>query len=113
MRNWIIGCAVFALFLTGCDKPITRAEAEDIAADNAPDTSALESRIDELETEVERLSREQSKDISVLAEITNADMKDGREISAELKRLSNNDEAFQEQINYLRALQGLAPMPQK
>ena len=99
--------------LSACDRPVTREEARDIAEDSATDTSALESRFSELEEKVERLEREQSKDISVLAEITRADMNDGREISAELKRLSNNDEAFIEQINYLRALQGRPPMTEK
>lgn len=99
------------LLLTGCDRPVTRAEAENIAEDSAPDTSALESRIADLEAEVKRLGSEQSKDISVLAEITRADANDAREINAELKRLSNNDNAFLAQINYLRALQGQTPMP--
>lgn len=101
------------LLLAGCDRPVTRAEAEDIAEDSAPDTSALESRIADLEAEVTRLRHEQLKDISVLAEITRSDANSGRETNAELKRLSRNDAAFLAQINYLRAIEGLSPMPEK
>lgn len=103
-------CALALLFLTGCDKPITRAEAENIAEDYAPDTSALESRISELEAEVRRLDQEQSKDISVLAEMSKADMIETREVNAELKRLSDNGDAFNQQINILRADRGWPPM---
>ena len=101
------------LLLAGCDKPVTRSEVQDIAEDSAPDTSALESRIAVLEAEVKRLGSEQSKDISMLADITRADANDTRSVNAELKRLSDNDNAFLAQINYLRELQGRPPMPVK
>lgn len=107
-----IGIALVALSLSACDGPVTRDEVADIASDYA-DTSELESRIDQLESEIGELKGEnavRARDIatnaSSIADLT-------RWTDDEVSRLTRNDKAFIEQINYLRANQGWGVMPSK
>lgn len=105
-----------ALSLTGCnsgrDTANRTGRTEDQSAAHSGRIVTLETRIEALEGEVRRLASEQSKDISMLRDITAADAKDGRAWDAELKRLSDNDQAIHAQIDYLRALQGKPAMPE-
>lgn len=102
----------FLLLLAACDKPITRAEAESIAEDFS-DTTALEARIESLEAEVERLGGSDLHHQNQISANAKLSAVVDRAHDAEVDRLTGNDKAFLAQINYLRALQGLPPMPEE
>ena len=108
MRNMTFGFLIATLMLAGCNQ-VSGVETQTAAT--AGEIEALRSRIGELEVEVRRLAVEQSRVITTLRDITASDVNSGRQWDSDIKRLSDNDRAFQAQIDYLRALQGKLPMP--
>jgi lipoprotein NlpI len=106
------GLACFIVLLAGCEKTQwTRDEVMDIAGDAAPDheseISELRQRIEDIEAKVG------SQERVVRLGIERANLSDEAFSlnNREIKRLSDNDRAFQAQIDFLRARQGLPPMP--
>ena len=114
----LLACA--ALLVGACDRPDAEEEEGVSAPSLSPRVSSLEQEVAQLRQEVALLRSEQDKDVSMLAEITRADAEearmdadDRRSAKAELQRHDRNDEAFRQQIDYLRSQHGLGPMPTK
>lgn len=99
-----------ALLLPSCEKIESTEQkaswAEDQAAANFGRINTLEARIEELEGRLEELDSRENK-------ITDAAIQDISGLNDEIDRLSRNDSAAFDNLNYLRALHGRPPIPEK
>jgi outer membrane murein-binding lipoprotein Lpp len=111
-----LAAGIAALFLAGCDsapQAWSRDEIADIAADQSADTSDLEARVAALEAEVERLRTEQAEDFEHFADLSASFVESGGAWDKSFESLEHNQSLLFEHVNYLRALEGLPPIPKE
>lgn len=85
--------ALGALCLSGCDGPVTREEAAEIASDYATDTSDLESRLSALESEASGMETK-------LAEIEAQNAVTASEVDSLRATVNENAEAFNTLVDH-------------
>jgi hypothetical protein len=98
--------AAFLLLLAGCDKPVTRSEAQDIAADYAPDLSEINDRLDRLERDLADLKRAETADATYM-------VANDKSQAANIDQLTYNVDVLKQHINILRNANGWQPMAEK
>jgi hypothetical protein len=104
-----------ALLLVGCeDVPHawSRNDIEDIAADQAPDTHALEVRIGTLERRLALLEDIQGSQREILIGLSDLNAKQYEHTTNNIDRLFENDGLWRQHFNYLRYFHGAPPLPE-
>lgn len=92
---------IAALLLSGCGAAVAETEA--------PDTRMLERRIVSLETELEELRAEVQEEQGHRQRIVDAAISDLRDVHSEVERLSETDQALQDNIDFLGRYHNVAP----
>ena len=108
----MVRVALLALMLAGCDsvpRTWSKSEIAEIAADQAPDTLDLRSEIAILKMQVQRLEQEAARDREYQNGMHKAGIADTDTLNREIDRLTRNDDAFLQHMNYLRSLHGRPP----
>lgn len=105
------------LMVSGCeDMPQARSksEIENIARKEAADfTGPVLSRNMDQDVQIAELKRRVDHLERDLMEINRISGEGAKLDGDDIRRLTRNDQIFQDHINYLRARQGLPPMPSK
>lgn len=101
---------LLAMALGGCQKAEPAMDQsgwlEDRVLENRQEVTTLEARIADLEAKLAALDKRE-------VEMSEASIQDHANQNDEIDRLTRNDQAFIEQIDYLRYFHGVGPMPQK
>ena len=98
----------YAFALSSCERYNETAQQAEWSENQA---SANFERINALETEIADLNRRLDELQEREARLTDASIQDTDGLNDEVSRLTRNDEAFAQQIDYLRSFHGARPMP--